>query len=489
MNLPANPPQQLRDLCIAASLGTDRAPGHTPRSLLHGASMLELASRAGAVPESAADDLPMCEPESQPLASDAACAVARSALEMGDVPVMLEWLAAATRRGVRADGFTLAGLITRPQHYRPFLARMEPVLGARGRWLLNLHPAWRAIRTKPLTPAEEVTLWETGKLGERKELLTQVRRRDPAAGLALVQSTWKSDDAEQRAAFVEILRQQAHAADEPFFDLAMKDRSGAVRTQVVLALGAIPGSKLRRRMNLRACGMIEVAKGRTSPRLSINPPAKLTDELEEDGIIKQHGVGVRASMVRQIISLTDLPELAAHCECSPREMLKQLEKDDYFADLLAGLCAAATQSRDESWCLAVGPYLPVLKQLDRQLLMGFWSAIPIDMSERLRLNAASASGLEPGDRWRFAVDSHHPWSESYSRAIIEVLSGVPLDQRDWMTVDGLVYAAARLVWPSAGEAFITMIQSLSPAGDAPSSLARSIERVRLRAQIHKEFPS
>ena len=113
------------------------------------------------------------------------------------------------------------------------------------------------------------SLWQLGKSAERLALLISVRRREPARARALIESTWLNDGANDRQRFLEVLRENASMADEPFLESALDDRSKLVRRQAADVLAVVSGSRLRQRMSEAAKAIVSVRAPRSIPGRSL----------------------------------------------------------------------------------------------------------------------------------------------------------------------------------------------------------------------------
>ncbi|HWQ11740.1 MAG TPA: DUF5691 domain-containing protein, partial [Roseiflexaceae bacterium] len=150
-------------LITSATLGTDRracAPPAVPGplgallagldlsdaegALLGGAAACALAMRAGrlppAVPEG--EEIPPCPEEDLPECSPAARQHLALMLQGHHRAALPEWLAALVARGMRAPAAHLPDLLDLGRVQEELRPRILATLGARGRWLASLNPAW-----------------------------------------------------------------------------------------------------------------------------------------------------------------------------------------------------------------------------------------------------------------------------------------------------------------------------------------------------------
>ncbi|TIC79329.1 DUF5691 domain-containing protein [Nocardioides sp. GY 10127] len=160
------------------------------------------------------------------------------------------WLEAAATRGVRAPHPTLVGLLTTGTQQPSLRPAVLPVLDARGAWLAGGRKEWAWARGgSPVDPAHpDEAAWRLLPSAQRAVALRRLRAADPAAGLALLTSTWRQDRAEVRAELLTALEAGLSEADGAFLESALDDRSAAVRERALALLDALPGSPRARRL-------------------------------------------------------------------------------------------------------------------------------------------------------------------------------------------------------------------------------------------------
>ncbi len=196
--------------------------------------------------------------------------------------------------------------------------RSEPVfaaLGRRGEWLASLNPDWH----KPVAATETSLRCRRRCARVRQEapsgsqVLTTVRRQDPARALALVESTWQSDGANVGQRFLEAFREPS-MADEPsggggwttVQQWARRRRPPFSRPSRVRLPAAALGHAAKPIITVReSWDAVSVAAG---GRFVLVPPESFAVFWERDGIEERppEGVGPRAWWMRQILARADL---------------------------------------------------------------------------------------------------------------------------------------------------------------------------------------
>ncbi|MFK8848628.1 DUF5691 domain-containing protein [Streptomyces sp. Ac-502] len=336
-----------------------------------------------------------------------------------------QWLATAAQYDYRAPEALLPALLDAARARTDLRAAALAFAGPRALWLARLNDEWKfALRgvgsTAALPGTDEPeavhTLWEEGLFAERVSLLAALRRRDPAAGLALLATTWPSEPAEDRLMFLDSLREGLSMADEPFLERALSDRSRNVRGTAAELLSALPGTALAARMadRARACVSLVRTEGDADPTVTgpsvtgpsgtdptgtnpsgtdptctnptsaaghaarpprtetvgtdgawalvVQAPRACDAAMQRDGVVPRppSGRGERAWWLSQLLE-------AAPLECwsgwlgglEPAEIVALPVADGWRTELHDAWCRAAVRQRDAAWTRALlGPRPP-----------------------------------------------------------------------------------------------------------------------------------
>ncbi len=459
----ASPAIRLRGLAATAMIGSDRSGGQA---------------------SSPADV--------KPVAGSAAMATLMRLLGNPDAGLIEEWSQCARARGQRVAEPTVPMLLdwwcSQPQRKDVVFA----VCGKCGEWLASLNPAWRKPVAGEDIPHNVDEIWQTGKAPERLSLLLTVRKFEPARALALVQSTWASDGADERRRFVEALADRLTMNDEPFLEAALDDKSKVVRRAAASVLGRLPASRFKSRLNALARSVIVVERKRgilkRSLKFSLEPPKEFDKSWERDGLEEQaaSGMGQRAWWLQQILSAADLSVWTDTTELDPESVLEAIGEDDYFGNALEAMIEALRVQPNSAWVGAVLTRLLKGKKLDPQDLARLTHSLTPQESHPLLLDAAQHSRFGNAERWKVLALATHPWSLEFSRAALKVLSKTgSLKAEVWALYDS-VERVSRLVSPELAEEFAEIVQKMFP-DQLTDSFKKSIDRVRVRADIHKEF--
>ncbi|WP_042420114.1 DUF5691 domain-containing protein [Streptacidiphilus anmyonensis] len=311
------------DLVEEALLGTNRraSPG-----LLDRAAAATLARRAGLRPAPAPEPPAPAPHESRPPLPAPAVRRLATLLAENSSELLPQWLATARRRGFAAPPELLPPLLDAARQRSDLRADAVAFAGARGHWLAALNPEWRYALRVPTAEAlaeadtaaraddavdvraadaEAADIWQEGLFAERVTHLSRLRRRDPAAGLALLRSTWATERAEDRLLFLDTLQEGLCLDDEPFLEAALADRAKNVRATAAELLSALPGSALAARMADRARRAVTITG---EGGLLVAPPEVCDASMQRDGIAATSptGRGDRAFWLGEIVAATPL---------------------------------------------------------------------------------------------------------------------------------------------------------------------------------------
>ena len=383
-----------------ASLLASIDRGDPEGAVLQAGAALGLYRQAGIRP--AVDDHPLPAPsptEDRPYVSIAAADRLDAILGGGYRSVLGEWLGRAGTAGLLVPPDRLPALLQTARVDHRVRAAAAAVLGARGRWLAALNPAW-AWATGA---GEDVAgTWATGTRDARRLLLTRLRATEPGPARELLASTWVTETPEDRAAFVDVLAAGLSMEDEPFLEAALDDRRKDVRLAAAGLLRRLPGSRLAARMAERSRPLVQ--EGRH--------PVAVDAGMVRDGIVARPpaGVGQRAWWLHQLVAATPLATWPLALGHPPAGLVAGAEPA-----LRQAWAAAAAEQADEAWALVL-----LGAGVEEPALLG---AVPRERAEAYSLGCVAAGGLAPA-----VLDllDHCPgsWGPALSRAVVDSLGEV-----------------------------------------------------------------
>ncbi|MFE4701756.1 DUF5691 domain-containing protein [Streptomyces sp. NPDC056738] len=444
------------ELVTVALLGTERRalPGQQPGrqapvALLDAAAVETVRRRAGVRPARAAALPEPAAPDPRtPLPPAAARRLSTLLADRpgtggggrrGAAPDLVEllpqWLALANARGFAAPPQALPALLDAARGRTDLRPAALAFAGPRALWLAGLNPEWRfALRTSsggatalPEAPEDIQRLWQEGLFAERVALLAAVRAEDPAAGRALLVTTWSTERAEDRLMFLDSLRSGLSAEDETFLEGALTDRSRNVRATAAELLSALPGSALAARMADRAASCVAVDHTREAPVITVEAPHECDAAMERDGVVAKPPArrGERSWWLGQLVEAAPLATWGERLGGrSPEEVVALPVADGWQGELHAAWCRAAVRQRDPAWSRALlGP--PSAPEAG--------GPGAVSLAERAKLLATLSAG-ERADWVAGFIGTHGlseafqllgvcavPWAGGLGRAVVDAL--------------------------------------------------------------------
>jgi hypothetical protein len=227
--------------------------------------------------------------------------------------------------------------------------RIRPALGARGLWLMPLHPEWSSLESRP-----DLNNWDTGTQKERLEILSFLRKEEPAKAVELLRKTWGEDSPADRQAFLSALEEGMSIEDEPFLEECLLDRRKEVRQLAARLLARIGNS-----------GLVDRLWDWLADYLSLDPEGKIEMKLPEElpEPLKRAGIepstkssfqgGMKAGWVHQVIARIPPARWVREWEKEPREVLNLFHNHHWAGLLENAVTEAALFHEDVDWAAAI----------------------------------------------------------------------------------------------------------------------------------------
>lgn len=481
------PPDILADFRADTSASAESA-------VLRGAAAFYLLDRAGRRPVKKQNAPSLPSDDARPICSGKAATLLRRILDGPHALLLLEWLEACVRAGQRPPPAAIAQLLdaaTRQTEHR--MALRTPAMqatGPLGLWLCQLNSDWSALSSEDAS-ANVAQVWQTGAKAARIAALRRLRAADPAAALVLLQSTFASEPAADRAAFVEILATGLSSADESFLESVLADRSREVRAAAAKLLARLPNSALVARMIARVDPLVhftpepkKLLRGGKDAQLVFELPAAYDAQMKADGIEAQpnpsDGYGARQFWRMQMLSLIPPSHWSKKFHTAPAHLLAAVPEED-AALIHFGFRNAAENCGDADWAEALIRLPTERGFLDAYLLM-----------------------LLPPPRRHALIYDLLMERDLSGTSVLDLLSAGPLDARSARAVMKWVadqsqsrgavnYELARLMGLLAMSAPPALLQEFEVAWPAESLPAargeyeRFFATLSIRQNIQKEF--
>jgi hypothetical protein len=316
---------------------------------------------------------------------------------------------------------------------------MLPSLGYCGYWLAAQHPDWQfaALSVREPDSAEQ---WQAQTHATRRFWLQQMRERHPDRARAWLSQSWTGLKAGDRAEYLKTFICGLSAADEPFLEAALDDKSQQVRGATADLLTQLPDSGLIQRVTQWVRPRLQLQHRHNALRLQVTLPKRCTAELERDGVKAKKPAKTRAEAWWFLQQLARVPPSVWSDIATPEEWLTAAEKHAERDVLLEGWAVAAMRYGDVDWGRSLLPMTPSIpgilvsaEERDRALLLllpqsdreGF-------VLQHLENHPQPFSKRHPS----LAVlrSCVWPWRDEFARAILERFAreiAASEDRYDW----------------------------------------------------------
>lgn len=438
------PEEPLSDLAMQLN---EQAP---EPGLIGMAVLLSLYRRAGHVPAIVEHPpVPPCEHDDMPCCSPRASQHLALMLRGQQREILPEWLQVAARAGVRVADQHLPDLLELGVARKDLRGEVLALLGKRGRWLAAQNPEWE-YAIADLSSVEQSasdtqreswgSIWQTSGRVARLALLAELRRARPAYARELLLTTWVEEKADDRAAFVAVLKTGLSIDDEPFLEGALDDRSKEVRRVAAQLLSRLPQSQLVGRMRARVEPLLRWVPGRKpvilvpgrKPVIEVSLPEDCDKSMKRDGVEQRPpypSVGDRAWWLFQLLSAIPPSLWSQRWQEPPAELLAAAQRGEWEPVLIGGWAQAASHNQDADWAEAIVQHWVAYADNSKAflgsgaILQELLEVLPAERSDRLLLSLLGPQcvPLHRHPLMHLLRQAKYPWSPALSRAVLEIV--------------------------------------------------------------------
>lgn len=414
----ARAPLTLADLPAAIAEALEWAPTDAEEDFLRLASVAWQYGQAGGIPPAVSTITSVALPEEKPYSSLQATSELQSLLDDEVYPLVRLWLGYCQEAGQLARPEVLPALLDAAVRRPELRGMIAHVGGNRGQWLMRLNTEWR-IET---VAEDDATVWQTGKPDARRALLAQMRDTNAPRALALVQSTWSTESAADKVAFLNILETHASVTDLSWLE-SLQEKGQKVTAAITNLLKHIPESKivsayqdvLRQAFVLRTGKALLGMLNKTSVEVneSVVIPVEIfatgVEKLSSDKRIRdQQYILIQLAMkVPPVFWLEQLQQADA------RAVITLLQKEPGTALYLPALADAAITFRDLTWVRALLDHAD--ETLIESAIVPLIRTLPI--AERMAY-AARLFSWQPQGIIALLLEQDAPWNIDLAKTII-----------------------------------------------------------------------
>jgi Family of unknown function (DUF5691) len=292
--------------------------------------------------------------------------------------------------------------------------------GKRGAWLSQFNEVWKYNDSD-----DPQVLWETGTLEQRRIVLGNIRKVEPARARQLLQEIWNQENAATRTELLQQFSIGLSDEDRPWLEELLADKSIKVRDAAMELLKRIPASSIVQFYWQVLSPAIELKKERGLLGLSskqsilIHAINNIPEPVYKSGIEKlssEKNVSDQDFLVYQLSMSVPPSFWSDHLQLEKMQLLKLLQQ--HAKKLLSALAQAAARFEEKEWLRAI-------LELEPTLVIGEALAIfPQKEAEVLALRYLQ-SGTELNTILSRLVDFKNEWSRELAMALLEEMSKSP----------------------------------------------------------------
>jgi hypothetical protein len=269
------------------------------------------------------------------------------------IPLLRFWLQHCDEKQKLVTPGTVPHLLSTVVQHKKLQYLVASCCGKRGEWLAAFNPEWNFFSTQT---GEE--LWQTGTLEQRKEVLKQTRKTDPAKAREWVEQTWAQEDANTKLSLLEIFHDNPSDQDISFLESLSAEKGKKVKEEALKLLRNIPGSSIVREYEELIRQSVSIKKEKTllgmssKTVLGFRLPASIPDTIFKSGIQKLSGeknITDESFILYQLIGSIPPSFWENHLSCSPADVVELFRRTDEGKKMFPALGLATGRFRTKHW--------------------------------------------------------------------------------------------------------------------------------------------
>ncbi|MGD1938160.1 MAG: DUF5691 domain-containing protein [Cyanophyceae cyanobacterium] len=274
-------------------------------------------------------------------------------------PALPKLLSRIAQAGQRIPQQEIVPLLERAQENPSLQPYAAAVIGKRGRWLAERHPAWSfatmdGLRGFFFDSPQSQEIWVHGRRDERLFLFERWRESDPHGARQALEAVWSKEPARDRAEFVKLLEINLTMADEPLLESTLGKRAKSVSNEAICLLVRLPESRLCQRMTERVQKFVRPIENDVGLHFHITIPKTHDAQWERDGISEKapSGESQRDWWLLAMVSATPLDVWGASSQ-----VFAAVQDRPHQKIFLRGCAMAIQNQRRSDWANAFFHYL------------------------------------------------------------------------------------------------------------------------------------
>ncbi len=313
----------------------------------------------------------------------------------------------------------LLDLGVKRKEFRPYV---KAITGKRGEWLANLNPEWIIYVTTENT--EE--LWQTGTPEQRKALVKDFHSIDPAKAIALLKSTWDTEGANEKAAFLELLRNNLSPAELEWLE-SLKEKSLKVTAVIQDLLKSIPGSTVVERFWIILKDHVRLKSGKAllgminRTTIEVDDNITFPDDIfktEIEKLSSDKNVSDNQHVLHQLISAIPPSYWDKYFNEESKTIVELFQKEKETAPYITAIAQAAIRFNDATWLEVILDNTKM--DLIKNLLPLMIKALPHPKKQEYAVKFFTE---KPHELIDVMTQQNEEWSIALTKAILKFTAG------------------------------------------------------------------
>ncbi|MEP6748966.1 MAG: DUF5691 domain-containing protein [Bacteroidota bacterium] len=227
--------------------------------------------------------------------------------------------------------------------------------GKRAEWLSQFNTDWKFS-----SGISREELWQTGTPEQRRVILQQLRKEDPAMALEWIQQTWPQEDANTKADFIKILLISLSENDITFLERLSNEKSKKVKDEALALLKKIPTSSIvQQYWNIIKQSLLvkkeKALLGMVNKTvLQVGHPSSIDETIFKTGIEKLSNNKEFTDedyIAYQLMQNIPLSFYEAQWQLKPEEIIDLFQKNSASKRFLPALVLSIVHFSDERWAI------------------------------------------------------------------------------------------------------------------------------------------
>lgn len=331
----------------------ERHTGDREEIFLQTAAIVYNYRQCGAVPlKKDAVSLPVAGAEEKEYASSFAHAVLKDIVDSGSSSLLQFWLEQCGDKFQIIQPDFLPLLLAAGAKTKNLQPRIKAVGGRRGEWLTQFNEEWKWSES-----LNDEEVWQTGSAAQRKSVLAQMRKMDPAKAREWLQQTWPQENAATKEALLEEMRFNAGDEDVAWLESLLNEKSVKVKEAALQILKTISSSGvvqtywsiLKQSIQLTTSkGVFGIgAKTSLSVKLANVDPAIFKTGIES--VSNDKKISDDVFVLAQLTAAVPPKLWEEHFNSDKRNVIELFSKDPKHKPFIAALGKAAARFSDTDW--------------------------------------------------------------------------------------------------------------------------------------------